>query len=151
MEIESSRTLYVYVISYDDLGEQYLLFPMNSSDIKNPLPHNEKIRLPGTRNGMQLVWNVTSSGGREHVVVIASPKQLKEFEGAIEVLNTPGYARLPIDATRRLRGIGGIGEHPLPHGNLKPTDLFRDVAKLASASKLTRGPWVRQIDLMYAP
>jgi hypothetical protein len=124
---------------------------MNDSDIKNPLRHKTKVRLPGTRNGKQLVWNVTSSGGREHMVAIASPKRLKDFEEAIAGLDTPGHPRLPLDATIRLRGIGGIGEHPLPSGTVKPTDLFRDVETFTRASKLTRGPWVRQIDLLYAP
>jgi hypothetical protein len=153
LELKASKALHVYVVSYDDAGQQYLLFPMDRSDLKNPLQSEELQRLPGASEGKQLVWTVTSSGGREHIVVIASPSRLEKFEKRIadSKLGRPDYAPITNETLGELRGIGGIAEHASTSETIPSSELFKEVQGLANKPQGIRGPWVRQIDLVYAP
>jgi hypothetical protein len=163
LAFEGSTDLYVYVITRDDKGEAYLLFPMSRSETKNPLAAGVMHRLPGTSQGMQLSWTVTSAGGREHMVIVASPKRLKDFEAEILNLERPeksgtgqlrsapdDNAPIPKKAMVRLRGIGGIGSQVASASPEEADDIFQEVEKLEGRSESTRGPWVRRIDLEYA-
>jgi hypothetical protein len=166
LEFEGSRELFVYVISHDERGEAYLLFPMTRSELKNPLPPGVPHRLPGPTGGMQLAWTVTSSGGREHMVIVASPERLKDFEAGIERLGQPresdvtvtsgegqagvgDYPPVPGKALLRLRGIGGVAKSSVP-ATPAGVEIFKEVKKLAARAESARGAWVRQIDLEYA-
>ncbi len=159
LDFEGSRQLYVYVLSQDDMDQGYLLFPMDGSDVSNPLPGGQKHRLPGTADGMQLLWTVTSTAGREHVVIVASPTRLTEFEQEIRPLNRPGdtsggeaaYPRVQTEALSVLRGLGGVDKEP-PAPDRNPAiggDIMEAVEKLKSRRESVRGVWVRQIDLDY--
>jgi hypothetical protein len=168
LELMSTADLHVYVLSHDDRGESYLLFPMSGSELANPLPATQLHRLPGTRNGVQMVWTVTSSGGREHLVIVANRGRLREFEADIHDLDLPAesvggnmdagvdadepvaYARVPDEAVARLRGIGGATTHPLPAIRKRVSDVFIGIETLATHVESVRGVWVRQIDLLYA-
>lgn len=162
LDFRGSRSLYVYVVSQDDAGASYLLFPMEHSELANPLAKGVTHRLPGTSDGAQLAWTVTSAGGREHVVVVASPHRLAEFEAEILALARPedpnttlradasGRAvRLPEDAIYRLRGIGGIAKQPPDSSRRAEGGIFHAVERLEARAEMTRGTWVRQIDLVY--
>jgi hypothetical protein len=109
--------------------------------------------LPGASEGKQLVWTVTSSGGREHIVVIASPSRLEKFEKRIadSKLGRPDYAPITNETLGELRGIGGIAEHASTSETIPSSELFKEVQGLANKPQGIRGPWVRQIDLVYAP
>jgi eukaryotic-like serine/threonine-protein kinase len=161
LDFKGSRDLHVYVVSQDDRGEAYVLFPMLSSESRNPLRSGETHRLPGTRGGKQLVWRVTSSGGREHVIIAASPKRLTELEADVLELARPResqgaqagpYAPLSERAKVRLRGIGAVGERatPLPSPGGRPGNIFDAVEKLAGRGETVRGVWMRRIDLEYS-
>jgi serine/threonine protein kinase len=152
LAFEGSTDLYVYVITRDDKGEAYLLFPMSRSETKNPLAAGVMHRLPGTSQGMQL-----------HMVIVASPKRLKDFEAEILNLERPeksgtgqlrsapdDNAPIPKKAMVRLRGIGGIGSQVASASPEEADDIFQEVEKLEGRSESTRGPWVRRIDLEYA-
>ena len=99
-----------------------------------------------------MVWTVTSSGGREHIVVIASPSRLEKFEKSIAdaQLRNPDYAPITNETLGGLRGIGGIAEEPSASATVHSSELFKDVETLANKPQGVRGPWVRQIDLVYA-
>jgi len=49
-----------------------------------------------------------------------------------------------------LRGIGGIAEEPSASVTGPSSELFKDVETLVNKPQGVRGPWVRQIDLVYA-
>lgn len=161
LDFKGSRDLHVYVISQDEKGEAYLLFPMLNSELHNPLRSGETYRLPGTRDGKQLVWQVTSSGGREHVVVVASPQRLTELEADVLALARPResqgaeggqYAPLSERANLRLRGIGGVGVRAtaIPGSGGRTGNIFDTVEKLAARGETVRGVWMRRIDLEYS-
>ncbi len=153
LEFQSSRTLHVYVLDRDERGEAFLLFPLPGDDVANPLPANQTVRLPGTQNGEEVFWQVTSPGGQEHFLLIASPNALTEFERQIELLDRPRMGR-PVLATplgnqplETLRGIGGLS--PAIGGTETPgPDPFESALKLIGTSSNETGVWVRKIEVV---
>src|SRR5262249_24350297 len=120
---------------------------------KNPLPAEETHLLPGVDTEQrQAYWNVTSAGGREHVMVLASPQRIVEFEAEMMRLPKPepgaNAVAIPGEAMVRVRGIGGLvrSKRPAP-AREKATSLFEMAEKLAGKSERVEGPWLRRIDL----
>ena len=147
MELEATKNLYVYVVSEDEQGEQYLLFPLPSLAPGNPLAAGAH-RLPGVSNGEPVFWQVTSAGGREHFLIVAAPKPLEEFEALIRTLARPRpgvlAARLTENAAAGLRGIGGLTTGKAATGASRLSDLARQAAMVPESA---RGVWIRQISL----
>jgi hypothetical protein len=153
LEFRASRSLYVYVVNEDDNGEAVLLFPLAGGEATNPLPANTSHLLPGALEGKQNYWQVTSSGGREHFLMIASPKRLTEFEAETVGLIRPQtgrplqYAPLTPEAKEHLRGVAGLVTGPrLPQSGSR-SHLFDLAETLASRSEVIQGTWVRRLDL----
>ncbi len=148
MELESSRDLFVYVVTEDERGEQYLLFPLPGLRPANPLPRGGPHRLPGTSNGEQGYWQVTSAGGREHFLIVASPKALQEFEAVVATLARPQpgvlAAHLSGEAALRLRGIGGLTTDGTGAGAPRIPEL---APQGALSEESARGVWMRRISL----
>ncbi len=150
LELRSSVDLFVYVLNEDEGGEAYLLFPLPNSGVLNPLPPGRAQRLPGPRGGRDLFWQVTSAGGVEHFVIVASPTRLPLLEAEIRSLPPPELgalaAPLPAAAAQRLRGIGGLAASPR-----RPTASSGRIAEvlehLEARTERVRGPWVRRFDL----
>jgi serine/threonine protein kinase len=145
---------WVYVLDSDEKGESYLLFPQPLFDRKNPLPADSTIRLPGTRAGRESAWTVTSRGGREHLLVVASPRPLPELEAQLSQLPAPSpdrpvvYARLGPAILDHLRGIGGVAD--AVHGPAAPAEeppVFEHIRVLAGQEQGVSGVWVRQVVL----
>lgn len=157
LDIRASTRLYVYVIDEDDEGSAYALFPLPGLEPGNPLAPDQRHILPGTgADGKQVTWSVTSSGGREHILVLASPEPLVEFEAGMSRLERPreGATATPVphDVMVRLRGIGGlVVTSTKSPGGEGAAHLFEMADKLAGGSEVVRGPWVRRIDLETAP
>jgi serine/threonine-protein kinase len=149
LEFEASVPLHVYVINEDEAGHSYALFPLPGLDAQNPLPAGVRHVLPGTRDGRNLSWTVDSPGGREHVLVVASPTRLVEFEADMNGLARPGQIAVPIPESARmhLRGLGGLSEAPATAGRTTAAPLFERAQRLAARSEVTRGVWVRRLDL----
>jgi hypothetical protein len=106
------------------------------------------------RDGKSLSWTVDSSGGREHLLVLASPNRLIEFEAEMNALARPGQTAVPIpeSATVRLRGLGGLTETPPAAGaGTSAGRLFEMAQHLASGSEEAHGVWMRRLDLENAP
>jgi len=154
LEVRSSRPAWIYVLNEDDRGERYLLFPQPRFDARNPVAADSTFVLPGTIGGKESAWSVTSAGGREHFLVVASPEPVPEIEAELDRLPAaaPGrpveYARVGEEAVSRLRGVGGVVD--APEGASRPArrpaafDRFR---ALAGRESDVRGVWVRQIVL----
>lgn len=153
LQFHSTRRVWVYVLDADDRGACYLLFPQPLFDRRNPLPADSTLMLPGTRDGRENAWTVTSRGGREHLLVVASPKPVTELESELAALPAPvpnrrvDYARVGAGAVERLRGVGGVSDvtrEPAPSG---PAAIFDRVRALAGAESGVHGTWVRQVVL----
>ncbi len=152
LQFHATRPAYVYVLNEDERGESFLLFPQPVFDQANPLPATSTLTLPGTIGGAENAWTVTSRGGREHFLVVASPEPVAELEAQLARLPAarPGrpveYAAVPPAAVERLRGVGGVAPVPVddtPH-RAGTFDRFRALADRESG---VRGTWVRQITL----
>jgi hypothetical protein len=153
LEFRATRPVWLYVLDADDRGECYVLFPQPIFDRTNPLPRDTTIVLPGTRDGHENGWTVTSRGGREHLLVMASPEPDAALEAELSRVPaaTPGH---PVSTTRlepatveHLRGIGGVSEVPARAAPVGPSGVFDRVRSLAGREQGVRGAWVRQIVL----
>jgi hypothetical protein len=152
LEVHASRPAWAYVLNEDERGERYLLFPQPRFDVRNPLPADSAIVLPGPIGGRENAWIVTSAGGREHFLIVVSPEPVAELEAELDRLPaaTTGrpveYARVGEPAIERLRGVGGLAPLPSPASGVAPRafDRFRALAGRESG---VRGVWVRQIVL----
>lgn len=151
LEFSATRPLYVYVVNEDEQGEAYLLFPLNGVQPLNPLPAGVQHSLPGTRGGKRIDWQVSSAGGKEHLLLVASPERLDDFEA--ELMAVPQaeageqYAHLSSGAKTRLRGIGGLQERSEAETPAAASHrLFDLAARLAARSEVVQGVWVRQVE-----
>lgn len=153
LEIRASRPVWVYVLDADERGECYLLFPQPLFDHRNPLPRDSSILLPGGSIGREVAWTVTSRGGREHLLVVASPEPVAELESELSRLRAPvpgrpiAYAPVAEGTVARLRGMGGVYEAPRAASPSGPTETFERIRLLAGADRGVRGTWVRQVVL----
>jgi hypothetical protein len=152
LEFQSSQPLHVYVINEDEAGHAYALFPLPGLVEQNPLAPGVTHVLPGARPGgsAPLSWVVDSPGGREHLIVLASPERLTDFEAEMNALMRPGEQAVAIpDAARmRLRGIGGLAETKAPAASpASARRVFEMADRLASRSEVAQGVWMRQIEL----
>jgi serine/threonine-protein kinase len=151
LRFRASRPLFVYVINEDEQGRAHVLFPLPDFDLENPLPGGRSHELPGTRNGRSISWVVDSPGGREHLLILASPERPAEFEAVMAALPPvqPGQTALPLseEAKLRLRGIGSWTERPEAAPEGAAGRLFEMAAQLADESEVVRGVWVRRIEL----
>ncbi|HEU4724989.1 MAG TPA: serine/threonine-protein kinase [Candidatus Eisenbacteria bacterium] len=118
MRIEGSDTMNVYVLNSDLDGNVYVLYPIPGLAPSNPLPSGVRHRLPGALEDSLVFWNVTSAGGKDRVVAIASREPVTELESVLAQLPrakrgrpiTPGL--LSRENIQRLRGIGGVSTQP---------------------------------------
>ena len=158
LELHASRPAWVYVLNEDERGERYLLFPQPRFDLQNPLPADRALVLPGPIDGRENAWTVTSAGGREYFLVVASPEPVAELEADLGRLPAPrpgrpvDYARVGEAAVERLRGVGGVT--PLPPETAPPVPRSRAFDRfraLAGRETGITGTWVRQIVLENPP
>lgn len=153
LEIRVSQAAWVYVLDEDERGERYLLFPQPRFDVRNPLPADSSLVLPGTVAGEEYAWTVTSAGGREHVLVIASPEPIAEIEADLarlpraEAGRPIAYAPIGAAAVEHLRGIGGMAPGSAGAAAPRPALVFDRFRALAGRETDVRGVWVRRIVL----
>jgi eukaryotic-like serine/threonine-protein kinase len=152
LSFHASRPVWVYVLDEDERGQSFLLFPQPLFDRTNPLPADQPVVLPGTIGGRENGWTVTSRGGREHILVVASPTPVREIESELGRIPAPRpdrpivYARVSGAAMERLRGVGGVAPVPEPAAPRRAGVVER-FAALAGRETGVRGVWVRQITL----
>lgn len=152
LDVHATRPVWMYVLDGDERGETYLLFPQPLYDRGNPVRADSAVRLPGRIGGRESAWTVTSRGGREHILIVASPEPVAELESALASLPAPrpdrpvSYARVEAPQLERLRGVGGVA--PLPAGaRTGPAPMFERFRSLAGRESDVRGTWVRQVTL----
>ncbi len=118
------RPLYLYVINEDAADAVNNLFPVPTSQLKNPIflePEAGPVRLPGPdAEGHVQCWKVTSSGnGQEAFIVIASTERnsfAEFFQGTYPYAGAPpdsGKPKTLEDGAAEfkkgaLRGVGGM-------------------------------------------
>jgi hypothetical protein len=145
MEVEGSKNLHVYVINEDDMGETVLLFPIPDSDLRNPLTGGEVHELPGHKpSGGRLAWTITSTGGRERLLVVAARRRVEALESLVAGM-TPAQAGYPTVDPQTVRGIAGLAD--LPTTERASDDAFSEVEELVDEQQTGRDLWVRRIEL----
>jgi len=158
--ITASESLFAYVINEDDRGEAYLLFPSDEYQPRNPLVPGVEHHLPGTRRGRVAYWEITTAGGREHLLLVASRERLVTFENAALGLARPtrdavsATAPAPIDAQAmiELRGMGGfVEENGSAPARALSKSLFEMAEPLRNERESVRGVWIRKLTLENPP
>lgn len=151
----ATRAVWVYVLNTDERGEAFLLFPQPWFSRRNPLPADSTLTLPGAMNGNDVAWTVTSAGGRETFLVVASPEPVPELEAGPAGFSAPvtdrpvEYGAVDAGAVERLRGVGGLQ----PVSTLPPESPAPGAAALGRFRALAgresgvTGIWVREIVL----
>jgi hypothetical protein len=150
-EFQATRELYVYIFNEDAQGNAFALFPLPGFEMQNPLPAGQTHILPGRRNGAPLHWQVSSAGGTEHLVVLASPEPLIEFEREMSRLAKPSLESIAQvvspEARERLRGIGILAEAEAPDTQPESRRLFELARQLSGQAETVEGVWMREIAL----
>jgi tRNA A-37 threonylcarbamoyl transferase component Bud32 len=152
LRVRASRETWIYVLNEDEVGQRFLLFPQPSFDLANPLPADTELMLPGTIAGQENAWTITSRGGREHFLVVASPRPIPEIEAdlaripAPEPGRAPQYATVGDAAVERLRGAGGLVEVDSRRGTDASSDAFEHFRDLSGRERV-HGVWVRHVVL----
>jgi len=110
MEIQADEAVHLYVVNEDQDGAFFVLFPLPGLDTTNPLSGGTAHRLPGRRNGAVQDWQVTTAGGTETFMVVASREPLEELE--TELNRSPAAAggrKVGSESQNVLtRGVGGV-------------------------------------------
>lgn len=151
LEIQARDSINVYVLDEDRTGAVVVMFPVANVDLANPMAGGTRHRLPGRVGGRSFDWQVTSAGGRETFLIVASRRPLPVIERQVAALEhaSPGhdvaYAALPAQALDDLRGVAGMAPAP---DEPPPGDGSR---LQALAWRLERAPrhdvWVRLIQV----
>lgn len=148
LEFASGEPLHVYVLDEDSRGETFALFPVPGGDLGNPVPAGEH-RLPGAFEGRDFDWVVTSAGGREEVLVVASRRPVAALETRVASLapaqagRAVTYAPVGEETIAALRGIGGLAPAPVTTGEGRLSRLARDLIARGEP-----GVWVRRLTLV---
>jgi len=107
LDLSSSRPLHVYVLNEDAGGDLHVLFPLRGLDLANPLTAGARVRLPGSKDGRELSWEITSSGQREEFLVVLASAPLAPIQRLVD------SAALAVDVERGVSRVhaeapGGI-------------------------------------------
>ncbi len=137
LTLEADKPVHVYVLDTDDTGEVNPLFPRADIPIKNPLAPGKKHQIPGGEG-----WEVTSRGGEECILVLASLEPLLEVEEALR------KDRLTPEVV--LRGITRLkaarpGSPPAARGAL--AIIVDELKRAAKNAEEAESLWVRKISL----
>jgi len=110
MEVQADEAVHLYIINEDRDGEFFVLFPIPGLDTANPLSGAGIHRLPGRRNGTVQDWQVTTAGGTETFLVVASRDGLDGLEADLNRSPAAAQGRRvgATDETILTRGVGGV-------------------------------------------
>ncbi len=151
LSLQGSDSMFVYILSEDELGQINVLFPIRGMSPVNPLAPAVTHRIPEQWGNEQADWNVTSAGGKETITALASREPLADVEREIDKFPKaqPGhpieYPKISQGAFRSLRGIGGI--EPEPSAGRPQRHLSDALKALAQRKRGADGPWIWQAEL----
>ncbi len=154
--IEASAPVFVYIINRDDAGQSFLLFPLPGLNPTNPIPTQQTNRLPGTSNGEQIYWQVSTAGGQEHFLIYVSPHRLVEFEQLLAALPRPEQGRVASSAPLSnsamgvLRGVGGLVAAESSSSSSGTSDLA-ELQPLPDGNESAKGVWARRVTFVNPP
>jgi hypothetical protein len=152
LELQAAERVHAYVLSEDDAGRVFVLFPLRDRGARNPLAGGARHRLPGRAGSEELDWVVTSAGGRETFLLLAAREPLEVVESAVAGMPAANeteavrYAPLTPAALEGLRAVGGVATRPAAPD---PPGAHR-LAALAAALEddaRARGVWKRLVVL----
>jgi serine/threonine protein kinase len=149
LRVTTSTPAYVYVANQDEEGDGFLLYPLRP-DVVTPLAGQREHRLPVEENGN--LWQVTSPGMREHLLVFVSQTPLVDFDQLWRELPRAEAGR-PVTGPRIprsamvTRGVGGQAPAvQTPSRGLKR--LFEQARPLSERQETTDGAWIRELTLV---
>ncbi len=152
MEVQSKEPVYAYVLNEDANGESFVLFPAGLEQ-QNPLSPGETHRLPGKLAGKEQSWLITSAGGRERFLLVASRQPLKDLERRIAAMQHAEAGRrvastpAPPGSGELLRGAGGMTDS-LPRPSDASGGRLSDITRsLGAAAQARKDVWTWQIEL----
>jgi hypothetical protein len=148
LRYECAESSFVYVLNEDELGQAFVLFPLRGVEPGNPLAPRQLHRLPGVLAGKPADWRVTSAGGSESILLIASRHALRELEQDLSNLapvrsGAPvRYPALSAHAARALRGIGGIEQDSTSSAAKPGARLAEALEHVPPDGNRTRDVWI---------
>ncbi len=150
LRFHASADVYLYVLNQDRRGEAFVLFPLRGGQVQNPLRANQVYDLPGRVGGEEVAWTVTSEGGEEQILLVASRRPLETLEARLSAVAQAGeagpYTALEAPLVDQLRGIGGLS--PRSSSSPPASDLLQEISELARGQARSQGGvWVRRIVL----
>jgi serine/threonine-protein kinase len=154
--IDASKPVFVYIINRDETGKSFLLFPLTGFNSASPMRTEQMVRLPGTRDGQQHYWQVTSVGGQEHFFLYVTPTRLVDFEQLLAALPRAELGRsvdsLPLStsAIGLLRGVGGLSAAPSSQ-TASPGNELVDLQPLSDRHESAEGVWARRVSFQNPP
>jgi len=105
MSVSCDERVYIYVFNEDAEGSAGLIYPLQGSSLRNPLPPGVHA-LPGTLDGATLRWPLTGSDGAETFTLFASRAPLPEVQALALRIGSVGIAdRNDVFANELPRGI----------------------------------------------
>jgi len=153
MQVQTSIPMYFYVINEDERGRSFLLFPLPGQTLQNPLPPGQRHRLPAMQNGELISWQVTTTGLREHFLIVASPERSTTFDELFATLPQPVLGRPPENAPLSsgaigvLRSVGGLT--PSPAKVDRQLRLMPEFSTpLTEGEEPSQGVWIRHATFM---
>jgi hypothetical protein len=138
LEVEATDPMHVWVVNEDLRGNVFQLFPITGLDLVNPLPAGRRHRLPGRLSGVPQHWQVTSAGGRERFLVIASRRPLAELDRRLADLAAASAAGGGVN-----RGVGALEPAPLVGSGR----LDALVEWLVAEQRADGSLWVKRLEL----
>lgn len=152
LEVDTRERVHVYVLSEDEAGAVFVLFPLAGRGARNPLAAGVPQRLPGREGAEELTWQVTSAGGRETFLVLASRTPLPPVAEAVASIpearaDAPvAYRTLAPEALARLRGVGGV-VRGAPLRQPARTGILPALARDLAGTSEGRAIWIRLLVL----
>ena len=145
LELETDEQVHLYILNADREGDLFVLFPLPDMDLANPLPAGRH-RLPGRLSGVPQEWQITSAGGTETFLVVASRARQVELEGDLTALRAAtGLSRRLGLESGNLRGIGGVADSiQQPEANGMADQIHQE---MTSRREREGDVWVWRIEL----
>lgn len=105
LTIDSEAPVNLYVLDRDQQGEVSVLFPVEGAQWSNPIPPGSARRIPGETTWDYDSWEISSAGGEENLIVVASLEPLDGLQRALSRIDPA----VPSPPGGPLRGEGPNG------------------------------------------